>query len=86
MNSDTICRICIEKFQNLHETYDIFDGEEPIFTLIMRCTSVQVNPLIIFKTTTDESLPDIKRRRSARQNLSCMPRKFKIGVAIQIAV
>jgi hypothetical protein len=43
MNSDTICRICIKKFQNLHEMYDIFDGEEPIFTLIMRCTSVQIS-------------------------------------------
>ncbi|KAJ3636984.1 hypothetical protein MTP99_000482 [Tenebrio molitor] len=50
MNSDTICRICIEKFQNLHETYDIFDGEEPIFTLIMRCTSVQISK--------DDGLPD----------------------------
>jgi KRAB domain-containing zinc finger protein len=50
MNSDTICRICIKKFQNLHEMYDIFDGEEPIFTLIMRCTSVQISK--------DDGLPD----------------------------
>jgi hypothetical protein len=44
MSSDTICRICIEKSHNLSEMCNIFDGEEPIFKLIMRCTSVQVNP------------------------------------------
>ncbi|KAJ3636982.1 hypothetical protein MTP99_000481 [Tenebrio molitor] len=43
MSSDTICRICIEKSQNLHEMYDIFDGEEPIFKLIMSCASVQIS-------------------------------------------
>lgn len=44
MNSSTTCRICLEKSQT-KKMCNIFEGPDPIFTMIMSCASVQVNPI-----------------------------------------
>ncbi|XP_044265308.1 zinc finger protein 665-like [Tribolium madens] len=41
-NSSTICRICLERFQNNKKMCNIFEGNEPIFNMIMSCASVQI--------------------------------------------
>ncbi|EFA06600.1 zinc finger protein TC009515 [Tribolium castaneum] len=41
-NSSTVCRICLEKAQNSKKMCNIFEGNEPIFTMIMSCASIQI--------------------------------------------
>ncbi|RZC36565.1 zinc finger protein TC009514, partial [Asbolus verrucosus] len=42
VNLSSVCRICLEKNQNNKKMCNIFDGGEPLYTMIMSCAAVQI--------------------------------------------
>jgi hypothetical protein len=80
-NSNTTCRICLEKSQNNKKMCNIFDGAEPIFNMIMSCASVQVSATPS-SNLAQARFADHPGRRLAQRDMPEVPRQTERGLAI----